>query len=151
MAGDHSKARVDTNRRGARYPGMRCLLAGLLLFALACPAEAALKLCNRTAHPAKAALGRFDGANWGSEGWWSIAPGKCATLVPAALDARYYYLYASDGGAGTWDGSFGFCVGATDKFTVTGRKDCAARGYARRGFYQVDTGHDTDVTKSLSD
>ncbi len=130
---------------------MRCLFAVLMLFALAAPARAGFTLCNKTAHPARVALGRFDGTAWGSAGWWSIAPGKCAQLIAARLDARYYYLYASDGGSGTWDGSFGFCVSAADKFTVPGREDCTARGYARRGFYQVDTGQDTDVTKSIAD
>ncbi|MGH6871447.1 MAG: DUF1036 domain-containing protein [Rhizomicrobium sp.] len=115
------------------------------------PAQAGFTLCNRTAHAARVALGRFDGTDWGSEGWWSVGPRQCARLIPAALDARYYYLYASDGGAGTWDGGFGFCVAETAKFTVAGREDCAGRGYVRRGFYQVDTGQDTDVTKSISD
>jgi uncharacterized membrane protein len=130
---------------------MRLMFAGLALLALSAPAQAGLTLCNKTAHPAKVALGRFDGTQWGSEGWWAVAPGKCETLIPAALDARYYYLYASDGGAGTWDGTFSFCVDAKDRFAITGRGDCAARGFSRKGFYQVDTGHDTNVTKSISD
>jgi uncharacterized membrane protein len=130
---------------------MRCLLAVLILIAFAAPAQAGFTLCNKTAHPAKVALGRFDGTAWGSEGWWSIAPGQCETLVAQPLDARYYYLYASDGSAGTWDGGFGFCVAADDKFKIAGREDCAGRGYARKSFYQVDTGQDTDVKKSISD
>lgn len=130
---------------------MRCLLAAPILLALIAPAKAGLTLCNKTGHEAKAALGRFDGTAWSSEGWWVVAAGKCERLIPSPLDARYYYLYASDGGAGTWDGGFGFCVAARDKFAVAGREDCAGRGYMRRGFYQVDTGQDTDVTKSLSD
>jgi uncharacterized membrane protein len=130
---------------------MRLMFAALALLALSAPAQAGFTLCNRTAHPAKVALGRFDGTHWGSEGWWAVAPGKCETLIGTALDARYYYLYASDGGAGTWDGTFGFCVGAKDRFTIPGRADCSARGFARKGFYQVDTGRDTNVTKSISD
>ncbi|HXL98525.1 MAG TPA: DUF1036 domain-containing protein [Rhizomicrobium sp.] len=130
---------------------MRFVLAALVLLAGAAPAQAAFTLCNKTGHPAKVALGRFNGTDWGSEGWWTIAPGHCQTLVPGALDARYYYLYASDGGSGTWDGSHGFCVGTADKFAIVGRGDCGARGYARKGFYEVDTGENTDVTKSISD
>ena len=130
---------------------MRLMFAAFALLALSAPAQAGFTLCNKTAHPAKVALGRFDGTQWGSEGWWAVAPGKCETLIGAALDARYYYLYASDGGAGTWDGGFGFCVDAKDHFTIAGRADCSARGLTRKGFYQVDTGHDTNVTKSISD
>lgn len=130
---------------------MRFVLAALVLLAGAAPAQAAFTLCNKTAHPAKVALGRFNGTDWGSEGWWNIAPGHCEILVPGALDARYYYLYASDGGSGTWDGSHGFCVAVADKFVIAGRADCAAHGYERKGFYEVDTGENTDVTKSISD
>jgi uncharacterized membrane protein len=130
---------------------MRWFFAALLLVALASPAQAGFKLCNKTAHPARVALGRFDGTAWGSEGWWTIESGKCETLIPGRLDARYYYLYASDGSAGSWDGGHSFCVAATDKFAIVGREDCAGRGYGRKGFYEVDTGQDTDVTKSLSD
>jgi len=130
---------------------MRHILAALMLLALTASAQAHLALCNKTAHPTRVALGRFNGTDWGSEGWWTIAPGKCETLVPGALDARYYYLYASDGGSGSWDGTHGFCVAASDKFAIVGREDCSARGYERKGFYEVDTHEDTDVTKSLSD
>ncbi|HEY1630220.1 MAG TPA: DUF1036 domain-containing protein [Rhizomicrobium sp.] len=128
---------------------MRLIFAALLL--TAAPAEAGLSLCNKTAHPAKVAVGRFDGTQWGSEGWWTIGPGKCETLIPQTLDARYYYLYASDGGAGTWDGTFGFCVASKDRFAIEGRDACAARGFGRKRFYQVDTGDNTNVTKFLSD
>ncbi|HEX3675384.1 MAG TPA: DUF1036 domain-containing protein [Rhizomicrobium sp.] len=130
---------------------MRFFFAAMMLLAFAAPAQAGFTVCNKTAHPARVALGRFDGTAWGSQGWWPIAPGKCERLIPAALDARYYYLYASDGGSGTWDGGFGFCVAADGKFTIAGREDCAGRGYERKGFYQVDTGQDTDVTKFISD
>ncbi|HTQ14480.1 MAG TPA: DUF1036 domain-containing protein [Rhizomicrobium sp.] len=130
---------------------MRCLVALTILAASAAPAHAGFVLCNKTERVAKVALGRFDGSDWGSEGWWIIAPGKCARLIQTPLDARYYYLYASDGGAGTWDGTFGFCVADTQKFAIAGREDCGGRGYARRGFYEVDTGHDTDVTKYIAD
>jgi uncharacterized membrane protein len=130
---------------------MRLFLALPLLLALSMPAQAGFALCNKTAHPAKVALGRFSGTDWGSEGWWTIAPGKCETLVPGALDARYYYLYASDGGTGTWDGTHDFCVAAVERFAIIGRADCAGRGYERKGFYEVDTHEDINVTKSLSD
>ena len=72
----------------------------LTLLALA-PAEAALTVCNKAAGPARVALGRFDGRDWASEGWWLLAPGKCADVVTGKLDARYYYLYATDGDAGS--------------------------------------------------
>ena len=130
---------------------MRFLLALLVLVLLAEPAFAALNVCNHTARDARVAVGRFDGTQWMSEGWWTIAPKKCATVVPWKLKARYYYLYAVDGGSGSWDGSRKFCVGTTDKWQAPGRTDCAARGMDRKGFFVIDTGARPDYTQTLSD
>ena len=122
----------------------------VLISAAAGPAEARLAICNRSEHMTSVALGRFNGVDWMSEGWWKIAPNACADLIKAPLDARYYYLYATDGGAGTWDGGKAFCT-ATRKFTIVGRGQCAGRGYDRKGFFQIDTGESPDWTQSLSD
>jgi len=131
---------------------MRRFAAALILLACAmAPAWADFAVCNKSAHTAKLAFGRFNGTDWMSEGWWMIAPGKCQTLFSGTLKARYYYLYASDGGAGTWDGSKGFCVGAGAKFAIVGRGHCAARGYDRKGFFEVDTGQKAGWVHNLSD
>lgn len=130
---------------------MRFALALAVLVAATVPAQAGLKVCNKAAHPARVALGRFDGKQWSSEGWWKIDPKKCAELIAGKLDARYYYLYATDGALGTWDGGKSFCTGTADKFFVPGRAACTQRGFDRRGFFEVDTGNRLDVTQSLSD
>lgn len=136
---------------------MRCALGFLAVFLYAAePACAKLDVCNKAAGPAKVALGRFDGAGWMSQGWWTIAPHTCATLIDHPLVARYYYLYATDGGAGSWSGSRAFCVGTPDKFSIAkfsipGRGDCASRGYDQKSFFEVDTGNKPDWTQSLSD
>ncbi|HVZ69251.1 MAG TPA: DUF1036 domain-containing protein [Rhizomicrobium sp.] len=129
---------------------MRRLLLAILICA-ASPASARLAVCNKAAGPAKVALGRFDGATWMSEGWWTIAPRACATLIDTPLRARYYYLFATDGGAGSWSGSRSFCVSETDKFSIGGRGDCASRGYDQKSFFEVDTGNKPDWTQFLSD
>jgi uncharacterized membrane protein len=122
-----------------------------LVFALAAsgPAQAALSVCNKAKTQAKVALGRFDGRDWRSEGWWTLAPGKCADVVPGKLDARYYYLYAADGDAGVWDGGTGFCVIEDRKFSIAGRGNCAARGYDRRRFFRVDTNDNLNQVQNL--
>ena len=116
-----------------------CLLAG--------PALAAFNVCNKTALPVRAAIGRFDGTNWTCEGWWTVQPKACADLLTGPLQARYYYLYASDGGAGTWDGKSHFCVAPAKRFKAAGRADCAKRGFDRSGFFEVDTGKNPDWTQ----
>ena len=124
----------------------------LALPLLTLPAHAALNVCNHTAKPTRVAVGRFDGTAWLSEGWWVIAPKNCVAVVPGRLKARYYYLYAVDGGAGSWDGAHKFCVGIGDgKFQSRIRSHCAARGMDSKGFFAVDTRSASNYTQSLSD
>lgn len=130
---------------------MRRLAAIIVLSLFAGPALAGFSVCNKSAHTAKVAFGHFNGTDWMSEGWWSVGPGKCQTLSAARLDARFYYLYAVDGGAGTWDGSKGFCVGTGSRFSIVGRGRCAQRGYDRKGFFEIDTGKKADWVQNLSD
>ena len=113
-------------------------------------AEAGLNVCNKSAETVRAALGRFDGKDWMSEGWWSISPRTCSRLVTKPLDARYYYLFATDGAAGTWEGGTMFCT-STGRFAIEGRGRCTRRGYDRKGFFRIDTGQEPDWTQSLSD
>ncbi len=126
------------------------ILAVTVAGVLASPAHAAFNVCNKTTLPVRAAIGRFDGTNWSSEGWWTIAPRACTALLTGPLQGRFYYLYASDGGAGTWEGKTRFCVAPNARFKAVGRGDCASHGFDRRGFFEVDTGKKPDWTQSLS-
>lgn len=116
----------------------------------AAPALAGFNVCNKSSLPARVALGHFDGTNWTSEGWWTIQPNACVGILAGSLNARYYYLYATDGAAGTWEGKTNFCVAPESRFRAVGRADCAGRGFDRRGFFQVDTGKKPDWTQTLS-
>jgi uncharacterized membrane protein len=127
------------------------IAAVLLVCLIAGPAAAGLQLCNRTERPVRSALGYFNGADWISRGWWTIAPKACVDLRPGPLDARYYYVYATDGSPGSWAGRFGFCVAASEHFSISGRADCNAHGYDRKGFFELDTGQARDYTRNLSD
>lgn len=127
------------------------LLAALLLpaYGLTAPAQAGFNVCNKTKSAVRVALGRFDGKQWSSEGWWVVKPTECAPLISGALQARYYYFYATDG-AGTWEGKTNFCIAPNERFKAEGRADCARRGFDRRGFSEVDTGRNADWTQTLS-
>lgn len=128
---------------------LKTILTILALTLIAAPAEAGLTVCNKAKRPAKIALGRFDGRDWRSEGWWTVQPGKCAEIVTGKLDARYYYLYGSDDDAGVWDGGTSFCVGTGEKFSIPGRGNCASRGYDRRRFFKIDTNDDLNHVQTL--
>jgi uncharacterized membrane protein len=115
------------------------------------PAYAGLTVCNKTEHAASVALGYYDGKEWSSAGWWHVAAGNCAALLKEALNARYYYIYAEHQEVGGgWDGNYDFCL-RSEKFQITGRKDCLMRGFERGSFFQVDTGTSIDWTETLAD
>lgn len=127
------------------------LLAVALLMASFFPARAAFTVCNKTARPVKVAVGRTNSADWMSQGWWTIAPKACTIMIRASLNARFYYLFATDGGSGSWDGTHGFCISPQDRFEIRGRGNCLAHGFEHQGFFQVDTGSAADYTQTLSD
>ena len=129
---------------------MPSLFLAAFLAGFAAPAAAGLNVCNQTSHPAAVALGAFDGAEWGSRGWWTVGSGACAEIVSGPLIARYYYLYAVHGVGGAWSGNRSFCVGA-GQFEIAGREDCVERGFDRKRFFQVDTGDVPDWTETLAD
>jgi uncharacterized membrane protein len=130
---------------------MRFLFALICLVLTGQPAFAALNVCNKTARDARVAVGRFDGVQWMSEGWWVVAPKTCTAVVPRSLKARYYYLYAVDGGSGSWDGARKFCVANIDKWQSPRRGNCASRGMDSKGFFRIDTGDKPDYTQNLAD
>jgi uncharacterized membrane protein len=126
------------------------LLLATLAALAATPAFAAFNVCNRASQPARVAIGRFDGTNWTSQGWWRVKPRTCEKLLTGPLQGRFYYLYASDGAGGTWEGKTHFCVSPDKRFQAVGRGNCARRKMDTRGFFEVDTGKKPDWTQSLS-
>ena len=124
----------------------------LLSLGVATEAQAKLTICNKTEIAALVALGRFDGKDWLSEGWWRVPAKSCADIVQGPLTARFYYLRGMQEGVdGAWDSNrFFFCV-SKDNFTIRGRKQCHERGYKEAGFFEIDTGDYPSWTHNLSD
>ena len=124
--------------------------AMLMLCGMTLPAKADLKLCNNTASRVGVALGYKDKDGWATEGWWTIEPQKCLPLLKGDLIARYYYVFAVDyDKGGSWGGKSMMCT--RDKvFTIRGIDDCEGRTYTKTGYFEVDTGEQTDWTVSLS-
>jgi uncharacterized membrane protein len=124
--------------------------AMMLLGAAGTPAKADLKMCNNTASKVGVAIAYKDKEGWASEGWWTVDPQKCLPLLKGALIARYYYVYAVDNEkGGSWGGKSQICI--RDKiFTIRGIDNCTERGFQKQGFFEVDTGEETDWTVSLS-
>jgi uncharacterized membrane protein len=130
----------------------------LLMFTLAAAVLAPLssawadfKVCDKTDHPIGIAIGHNKGGTWVSEGWWNIKPHTCMTVLDGPLTARYYYVHAVDYGVGGgWVGDRYFCT-AKKSFTISGRGECAARGFQRSGFFEVDTQNAANYTEDLTD
>jgi len=81
---------------------MKHALAALaLIFAVAvfaAPADAGMQLCNKTTTGASVAVGYLDGdKGWTAQGWWSIAPADCQTLLDGAVAGSTVYVLV-DGG-----------------------------------------------------
>ncbi len=132
------------------------LTAGAILSVV--PAQAGMTLCNKTATDASVAIGYLDGAKgWTAQGWWTVAPGDCQTLVEGKLAGSYIYLLI-DGGrlppgksqSGGWfctdDG--GFITRNTDYSNDQHDLMCEDAGLKTEQFRQVRiTGN--DVTFNL--
>jgi uncharacterized membrane protein len=138
--------------RSGRLPGLP--LAAIMLVAPGigtAPASADLRLCNKTNNRVGVAIGYKDKKIWTTEGWWNIPVNSCETLVSGTLVSRFYYVYAVDyDHGGEWSGKYVMCT--KDKmFTIEGTEDCVARGFNRSGFFEVDTGEQTNWTIQLNE
>lgn len=88
-----------------------------VLSALVCaaPAQAQLKLCNRTSYVLYAATGYAQGIDAMTQGWTRIVPGACQLAIREKLRARGYFVYARtslahSGASRAWGGTQKLCV-----------------------------------------
>ena len=106
--------------------------------------DTGLDICNKTDHVQSVSIAYKAAGEWVSEGWWNIPPGECKTPV-GELASRYYY-YRAEVDGGDFDGQgYTFCT-TPEEYTITGNRDCAARGYDAEEFAEIDVG---DYTKFI--
>ncbi len=117
-----------------------------------------MQLCNKTKSGASVAVGYFDrDKGWTAQGWWSIAPGDCQSLLPGNLSGSYVYLLV-DGGrlppsksqSGGWfctDDS-GFVTYNADYSDKQHGLSCEAAGLKTEQFRELAV-HSGDVTFNL--
>jgi uncharacterized membrane protein len=132
----------------------RALLALVALVALAGslgPARADLRVCNKTRVLINLAVGSNAGADFATEGWWTVTPGSCATPIKGPLKGRFVYLYATDiDAADVLKGAVSMCIDR-GKFKVFGIDDCWRRGLQAVNFAEIDTLDSPDWTTFLTD
>ncbi|MYZ48300.1 DUF1036 domain-containing protein [Propylenella binzhouense] len=140
---------MTLHRSTATIATLTILLLPLLFLPDA--ARADLRLCNKTPSRVGVAIGYMNGKKWTTEGWWNIQAKACETLLGGELSSRYYYIYAVDyDHGGEWGGSAFMCT-RDKEFTIEGVNDCVARGFQRTGFFEVDTGDQTNWTVQLTE
>ncbi|GGE38634.1 hypothetical protein GCM10007276_14890 [Agaricicola taiwanensis] len=127
------------------------LTSTLLLLAAAGAARADFQVCNSTSSRVGVSVGYKDGEGWATEGWWNIPANSCETLMRGDLIARYYYIHAIDydNQNEAWDGPVPMCI-RDSEFTIKGIDNCLARGFERKGFFEVDTGENRTWTVQLT-
>ena len=147
---------VGTGRIAGAIARVRSLVlsAALAVPALAtfgiAQAQADFRVCNEADDTVGVALGYRGEEGWVSEGWWHVPGGSCQVLVSGALTSRYYYLYAENAERSRrWGGEVRMCA-TQEEFKIVDVKDCIARGYARMGFGEYDTGDQMAWTVRLT-
>jgi uncharacterized membrane protein len=129
----------------------RALIALLALAGSLAPARADLRVCNKTRVLINLAVGASAGAQFSTEGWWTVTPGSCATPIKGPLEGRFVYLYATDiDAADVLKGTVSMCVDR-GKFKIFGISDCWRRGLQAVNFAEIDTLDAPDWTTFLTD
>tara|TARA_R100000322_G_scaffold94439_5_gene59037 strand:+ start:81703 stop:82779 length:1077 start_codon:yes stop_codon:yes gene_type:complete len=122
-----------------------------LALALAAPgaAQAGLEFCNQTGANASVAIGYKGSGGWVSEGWWNVDAGACKTVISRDLDLSHYYWRAESTDLSWSHANYMFCT-TDEAFTIVGDEDCAARGYDREGFNELEMTGYTSFTMNLT-
>lgn len=117
------------------------------LLLLLAPARAQFAICNQTLDMVNVAIG-YDrgtgGADSGpvfvSEGWWTIGPNQCASVIRTPLSSRYIYVHAQDalGRVILGGEEITMCIQPA-KFVIEGFEDCWMRGLIAAPVQTVDT------------
>ena len=145
-------AELATAAAPARGRGLwRMALALAILADSQSPSRADLRVCNKTRALINLAVGTNAGADFATEGWWTVTPGSCATPIRVPLTGRYVYLYATNiDNADVVEGRVSMCVDR-GKFKVFGINDCWRRGLQAVNFAEIDTLNSPDWTTFLTE
>lgn len=126
-------------------------LALPVLISLATPAAAKLEICNRTASPFSVAIAFETEADMVSQGWWTVDPDTCATVITGDLNRQYYYHYVRSRALNVeWAGNFNFCTNEEPQFRIAGSGRCEDRKFTATGFRQIDVGSNKDFALDIS-
>lgn len=110
------------------------------LFAWGGPARAGFAVCNDSFDVLNLAVAYDPGGGFVSEGWWTVAPNRCVTVIRDRIRSRYVYVFATDVfNQALIAGDAPFCVDDA-RFRIPGTGACWTRGHVAAGFAEVDIG-----------
>jgi uncharacterized membrane protein len=146
---------TSTNRRALaqRICALTALATAMLAIMPLRQAAADFRVCNNTSSRVGVAIGYKDKDGWATEGWWNLpSRSGCEVVLRGTLASRYMYVYAVDyDRGGEWSGQSFMCTRDKEFLIRPGIGDCLAHGYDRTGFFEVDTGDQSDWTVQLTE
>ena len=139
----------SAGRSGSRWIARAVSAIALVVSTAAAHAE--FRVCNNTRSLINLAVGSLAGADYATEGWWTVTPGSCATPIHGPLSGRYLYLYATGiDGVDLLKGTVSMCVDR-GKFKAFGIDNCWRRGLQAVTFAEIDTLESPDWTTFLTE
>lgn len=123
--------------------------------AAADPALASLKQCNNTSYVLETAIAYRASNRWKVEGWWTLQPGTCKTVIQENLKGEDYYTFARSivghlGDVKAWGGAYPFCTG-DGTFSLTNKTDCETEELALHYFSRLATGGSKDWVNTFTE
>ena len=148
---NHRSTRTKRRRAAKRICALTAIVGACAILPVQ-PATADFRVCNNTSSRVGVAIGYKDKDGWATEGWWNLpSRSGCEVVLRGTLASRYYYIYAVDyDRGGEWSGQAFMCT-RDKEFLIRGIGDCLAHGYDRTGFFEVDTGDQSDWTVQLTE
>lgn len=141
-----------------QLPGATLLGCALAWICATSPADAALRLCNRTSHILYASTGGETGTTVATRGWMRIVPGACEAAIAGGLTAQRYFVYARssqahNGPARAWGGHTGLCAKDTDYALEQplGTPRCPSDDAFTVPFATVETGGQANWTTTFTE
>jgi uncharacterized membrane protein len=139
-----------------RLAGLAAVLLAFLF--MACPAQAALKLCNRTSYILTSATATISGPQVSAQGWTRIVPGDCQIALTQPLGPQGPLVYARSalahsGPQHAWGGTLPLCV-KDGNFSLRqpgSARACASDDSFQVPFAPVDTHGQRDWTMTFDE
>lgn len=98
-------------------------------------AKQGFTFCNKADQHIDIAIGYYSNGNWKSNGWYGIVENACKD-INWNLKSGKYYVYGLGNKGSYWGANYKFCT-SSEAFSISGDKNCSARGFNETGFSEI--------------